>query len=263
MAEEEYKPSLLLVDDNKHLVITLGDFLSYEGFDVSTAKSGEEALRKLEKLTPDLIILDISMPGIGGIGFLNKLQKEGNDLPYPILVFSARSAMEEFFDTLDVAGFVAKPCSEKDLLERINEVLTANPRKQPEGEDVVEEAQQLQILLGENDVEVLKRLKKDLKQAGFGVHVAETGAEILETAAVLKPAAIVMKDILPGMNGRVVAPLVRAMPSTKNIPIILYDETRSYDEESRYGRRVPEGVAQYMTTNETDDLLTAIRRHVK
>ncbi len=262
MAEEETKTSLLLVDDNKHLVITLSDFLTYEGFEVVAAKSGEEALRKLEKLTPDLIILDISMPGIGGIGFLNKLRKESEEPPPPILVFTARSAMEEFFDTLDVAGFVAKPCSEKDLLDRINEVLAAHPRKKEEGV-LVEEVELPQILLGENDVEVVKRLTGDLKRAGYEVHVAETGAEILETAAVMKPAAIIMKDILPGMNGRVVAPLVRAMPSTKNTPIILYDETRSFDEESRYGRRIPEGVSQYMTTNETDDLLTAIHRHVK
>ena len=262
MAEETYKPTLLLVDDNKHLVITLTDFLTYEGFDIESARSGEEALRKLEKLVPDLIILDISMPGIGGIGFLNKLHKENGDLPYPILVFTARSAMEEFFDTLDVAGFVAKPCSETDLLEKIREVLAANPRKQPAEVDV-EEKPQFQILLGENDVQVIKRLTGDLERAGYGVRIAETGAEILETAAVLKPSAIVMKDILPGMNGRVVAPLIRAMPSTKSIPIILYDDTRSFDEESRYGRRVPEGVTQYMTTNETDDLLTALRRHVK
>jgi len=263
MAEEEHKPSLLLVDDNKHLVITLSDFLTYEGFDVVAARSGEEALRRLEKMTPDLIILDISMPGIGGIGFLNKLRQESRERQPPILVFTARSAMEEFFDTLDVAGFIAKPCSEKDLLDRINEVLAAHPRRAEEREDAVEEVEKPQVLLGENDVEVVKRLTDDLKRAGYEVHVAETGAEILETAAVMKPAAIVMKDILPGMNGRVVAPLVRAMPSTKSTPIILYDETRSLDEESRYGRRIPDGVSQYMTTNETDDLLGAIRRHVK
>jgi CheY-like chemotaxis protein len=235
MAAEEQKPTLLLVDDNKHLVITLTDFLTYEGFDVVAARSGEEALRKLEKLEPDLIILDISMPGIGGIGFLNELHKKNDDLACPILVFTARSAMEAFFDTLDVAGFVAKPCSEAD---------------------------QQQVLLGEDDANIVRRLTGDLQRAGYGVHTAETAAEILETAAVLKPSVIVMKDILPGMNGRAVVPLVRAMPGTKDIPIILYDETRSLDEESQYKRRMPEGVSQYMTTSDTDEVLTAIRRHV-
>jgi CheY-like chemotaxis protein len=260
MAAEEQKPTLLLVDDNKHLVITLTDFLTYEGFDVVAARSGEEALRKLEKLEPDLIILDISMPGIGGIGFLNELHKKNDDLACPILVFTARSAMEAFFDTLDVAGFVAKPCSEVDLLKKINEVLAAYPRKQAT-EEAVEEEQQ-QVLLGEDDANIVRRLTGDLQRAGYGVHTAETAAEILETAAVLKPSVIVMKDILPGMNGRAVVPLVRAMPGTKDIPIILYDETRSLDEESQYKRRMPEGVSQYMTTSDTDEVLTAIRRHV-
>ncbi len=262
MAEDKKKPTLLLVDDNKHLGITLADYLTYEGFEVVVARSGEEALKKLEKLDPDLIILDISMPGIGGIGFLNKLQKENETLPYPVLVFTARAAMQEFFDALNVAGFVAKPCSEQELLSKVNKVLADNPRQQLE--EVEEPSRQREkLLLGENDVEVVKRLTKDLDLAGFDVQLCETGAELLETAAVTKPAAIVMKDILPGMNGRVVAPLVRAMPSTKHVPIILYDETRTFDEESRYGRRIPEGVSQYLTSNNTDDLLAAIRRFVK
>ncbi|MBT3192169.1 MAG: response regulator [Verrucomicrobia bacterium] len=261
MAETEDKgATILLVDDNKHLVITLTDYLTYEGFEVVSAKSGEEALRKLEQLEPDLVILDISMPGIGGIGFLNKVQQNNEEAPFPILVFTARSAMEEFFGTLNVAGFVAKPCAEVDLLSKINEVLDAQPKPM---EIVATGAAEKKVLLGENDVEVVKRLSRELEQAGFSFHLAETGAEILETAAVMKPDAIVMKNILPGMNGRVVAPLIRAMPSTKSIPIILYDATCSFEEESRYGRRVPEGVTQYLTTDESDVLLEAIRRHTK
>jgi CheY-like chemotaxis protein len=256
------KATILLVDDNKHLVITLTDYLAYEGFEIVSARSGEEALKKLGQVTPDLIILDISMPGIGGIGFLNKIQKDGAPPPFPVLVFTARSAMEEFFGTLNVAGFVAKPCAEVDLLAKINEVLGAQPKpKIARSEERTKRKKK--ILLGENDVEVVKRLSQDLTHAGYTFHLVETGAEILETAAVMKPDAIVMKDILPGMNGRVVAPLIRAMPSTKTIPIILYDGTCSFEDESRYGRRVPEGVTQYVTTDASDALMAAIQRHVK
>ena len=63
------KEHILLVDDEKHLLVSLRDYLTFEHFTVTTAQSGEEALEVLERITPDLIVLDISMPGMGGMGF--------------------------------------------------------------------------------------------------------------------------------------------------------------------------------------------------
>jgi DNA-binding response OmpR family regulator len=254
--EKKSEASLLLVDDNKNLVITLTDYLIYEGFDVVTAGSGEEALKKLEDVSPDLMILDISMPGIGGVGLLNKLRHDKDGFDFPVLVFTARSTMETFFDELDVAGFVAKPCSESELLLEIKTILEAHPRK-------AKRPQPKRVLLGENDVELVKALTHYLSIAGYELHIAETGAEVIERAAVLKPQIIVMKDLLPGMNGRLVAPIVRAMPRTKNIPFILYDDTHTIEEEERYGMRLPEAVSQYIASSDPDELLVAIRGQLK
>ena len=227
MNTEKKKPMLLLIDDNKRMIVTLSDFLSYEGFNVINAKSGEEALKKLEQITPDIIILDINMPGIGGVGFLNVLQKNNLKPDCPILVFTARSAMEDFFNTLDVAGFIAKPCSETDLLNKINEVLASVPKKE---NSASKDTAPIKILLGEDDMDVADQLVFSMRQSGIDFHIVKSGGEIIESAATLKPSAIVMKDILPGMNGRVVVPLLRTMPSTKNVPIILYDDTRSIED---------------------------------
>lgn len=260
MNTEKKKPMLLLIDDNKRMIVTLSDFLSYEGFNVINAKSGEEALKKLEQITPDIIILDINMPGIGGVGFLNVLQKNNLKPDCPILVFTARSAMEDFFNTLDVAGFIAKPCSETDLLNKINEVLASVPKKE---NSASKDTAPIKILLGEDDMDVADQLVFSMRQSGIDFHIVKSGGEIIESAATLKPSAIVMKDILPGMNGRVVVPLLRTMPSTKNVPIILYDDTRSIEDESRYGRRIPEGVTQYLNTSESVAIMDAIKKHAK
>lgn len=254
------KSKLMLIDDNKHLAITLGDFLTVEGFDVTKAKSGEEALKKLESVTPDIIILDINMPGIGGVGFLNALQKREIKLECPVLVFTARSAMEEFFETLDIAGFIAKPCAEMDLLHKINEVLATNKGINTTS---LTDKPNHKILVGENDPLISKQLKFDLTQNGFDFKIVESGGELIEAATTFMPNLIVLKDILPGMNGRVVASLLRAMPSTKNIPTILYDETRTIEDESRYGSRIPEGVTQYLTTGDSVTIMNAIKTHIK
>jgi CheY-like chemotaxis protein len=256
MKRSGHSETLLLVDDNKHLVITLSDYLRYEGFEVVCASSGEEAIKVLEALTPDLIILDISMPGIGGVGFLNTFQKDHTYSPCPVIVFTAREAMESFFGTLNVAGFLAKPCSEIDILNKITSVLGTQAKRN--GTTKVEAAK-ISILLGEDDAEVSRRLIREFKQTGYTYKVVTTGAELLEQAALMKPSVVMIKDILPGMNGRTVVPIVHAMPSTQNIPIILYDETASFDEETRYGRRIPEGVTHYLTTSQPEALMKAIR----
>ena len=249
--------TLLLIDDNRHLVITLSDYLRYEGFDVVCASSGEEAINILKELTPDLIILDISMPGIGGVGFLNKFQKDPISSTCPVIVFTARAAMEAFFGTLNVAGFLAKPCSEIDILNKITSVLGTQSKHN--GTTKVEAAK-ISILLGENDVDVSSRLIREFKKTGYTYKVVTTSAELIEQAALMKPSIVMIKDILPGMNWRMVAPLVHAMPSTHNIPIILYDETGSFDQEMRYGRQIPEGVTHYLTTSNSEALLKAIRQ---
>jgi CheY-like chemotaxis protein len=259
MNTQKDKPILLLIDDNKRMIVTLSDFLSYEGFDVKTAKSGEEALKKLESIKPDIIILDINMPGIGGVGFLNVLQKNHINPDCPILVFTARSAMEEFFATLDVAGFIAKPCSETDLLDKINEVLAVHSKNDA---SAANDNLSPKVLLGEDDSDVADQLVSKMRQYGIEFKIVASGGEIIETAATMQPDVIVLKDILPGMNGRVIVPLIRAMPSTKNVPIVLYDDTRSIEDESRYGRRIPEGVSQYLNTSEASDIIDAVRKYI-
>ena len=79
------KRNILLIDDDASLLATLGDFLESEGYGVHKAESGEQALAMLRVLKPDLIVLDMSMPGMGGMpaGFpdLSDMPAGLNELP--------------------------------------------------------------------------------------------------------------------------------------------------------------------------------------
>jgi len=243
---------ILLVDDNKNLLITVGDYLAFTGFIVETAKSGEEALTKLEDFSPELIILDISMPGMGGIGFLKRISDD--DRPeYPVLVLTARSAMENFFSTVAVDGFLCKPCSEDKLVQRIREILTKQQ---------VRETQAIRrtkyILVGEDDERVVADIQRVFTAAGYEIEVIASGPEVLERAPVAMPNAILIKEILPRMNGGVVASLVGTMASTRGIPIVLYDETRTTEEQQKYGLRIPQGVRKFLATSKATELLGAV-----
>ena len=73
-------PCILLVDDHEHLLTTLGDYLRFEGFDVLTAPDGRQGLMRIRERSPDLIILDVSMPGMGGCEFLDRISEDGSSI---------------------------------------------------------------------------------------------------------------------------------------------------------------------------------------
>lgn len=244
---------ILLVDDDKHLVITLSDYLSFEGFEVTTAHSAEEALRKLSKTDPDLIILDIAMPGMGGTGFLKRMPVNEQGQSYPVLVLTARSAMEKFFDNIDVAGFLAKPCSEGVLLREISSILARRePRPTPAKRDGK------RILLGEDNAKRAAEIAACLRSAGYRVEVATNGPTLLERATVLRPHVLLLKDDLPKIKGSALAPLLSAMPGLNKSPILLYDETREIGEDRHQRYRVPKGITKVVASDVPDVLLHAI-----
>lgn len=227
------KTKILLVDDDRHLLVSLGDFLTFKGFEVTTARSGEDALAILEYLTPDLIILDIGMPGMGGIGFLKHLDSQGEAGKFPILVLTGRASMEEFFSSVTVDDFLPKPCREKELLRKIKEILTrrnaiAAERLKPHAD----------VLLVEDDFKVIEEIEKAFRIGvrDIALEVATTASEAMEKATANRPSLILSTEVLRGMNGDEMAALLHQMPGSHSIPVVLYDKTHLFDgiREVRY-----------------------------
>jgi len=221
--------TILFIDDDKHLTRIVSDFLTHERFTVHTATNAEEGLHLLQTLTPDLIVLDISMPGMGGIGFLKRIANTDGSLQHPVLVLTARAVMKEFFDTVAVDGFLPKPCSELDLIRKVREIIDAraNQRLRHDATDPTAEPPRKKVLIGEDDADMRKIYLKTFADGGFDAHLAKTGPEVLEQAVALHPDAIIMKELLPNMNGSVVARLIKTMPHTRQIPVIVHDNTRT------------------------------------
>src|SRR4030042_2972555 len=78
-------PTILIVDDETSILQSLGGILSDEGFDVITASNGYEALKVANTELPDLVLLDIWMPGIAGIETLKELKKENPSIQLIII----------------------------------------------------------------------------------------------------------------------------------------------------------------------------------
>lgn len=222
MMSGEQKRKLLLIDDDSSLLVTLSDFLRFEGYDVFTANSGEKGVDALKTVTPELIILDMSMPGMGGIGFLKEILDEKGKPLYPVLVLTARSNMAEFFSNVEIDGFIAKPCDPQDLLMEVGRIIFL--RRGDKVDAGQGDGRPRRMILGESDPVQAVRMEEWFSSHGYILEKYSKGPETLEAAIVSRPDIIVMNQILEGMSGSVVADMLVVMPNTKKIPIVLYAE---------------------------------------
>ena len=223
---DQVKKQILLIDDEPNLLLTLSDFLRHDGYDVTTANSGEQGLKVLEDLTPDLIILDMSMPGMGGMGFLKEIANESSRPRHPVLVLTARANLAEFFAEVEVDGFIAKPCDPQALLVEVVRIIFLRSGETV-GRTSDSDAGGGRVLLAEDDTAAALSITGALRNEGFDVVSVDAGPDVLERALVEKPDVIVMKRILANMNGDAVAELLHRMPNTQAIPIVLYDDAMS------------------------------------
>ena len=114
---------ILVVDDEENILTLFQDELTEAGYRVSLAGSGPAALAQIEHETPDLVILDIRMPGMHGIEVLEKLRQKHKDLP--VIMCTALQGMRDDFSVLEgnVAGYLTKPIDLDELRAKVKEVI--------------------------------------------------------------------------------------------------------------------------------------------
>ncbi len=114
------KRKILLVDDEAAILRILRIKMGVSGYDVVIAHDGEEALALIEAASPDIMLLDILMPGLDGFCVLKQLRGR-SDLP--VIVFSARAEHAKQALDLGADDYLTKPFDVDDLVRRIDRVL--------------------------------------------------------------------------------------------------------------------------------------------
>lgn len=114
---------ILVVDDEASIRDVAGPSLELAGYDVRTASDGYLALQTLEEFGPDLVVLDINMPGIDGFEVVRRMRAGGHSVP--VIFLSARDAVEDRVSGFEVGGddYLTKPFHLKELLARVGAVL--------------------------------------------------------------------------------------------------------------------------------------------
>jgi two-component system phosphate regulon response regulator PhoB len=117
---------ILVVDDDQRVRTVVSWQLAAEGYTVTEAGDGAAALAQIERDRPDLVVLDLSLPGIGGLDVLRRVRAaEGTASPLPVIVLSGRSGDTDRIIGLDLGAddYLVKPFSPGELAARVRSVL--------------------------------------------------------------------------------------------------------------------------------------------
>jgi adenylate cyclase len=116
---------ILVVDDQEDNTRLLADLLSVHGYSVETASSGQDALVAVNRATPDLILLDVAMPGMSGLEVLGRLRGDARFAMLPIVLVTALDPDAERIKGLEAGAddFVSKPVNGLELLARVRSLV--------------------------------------------------------------------------------------------------------------------------------------------
>jgi two-component system, OmpR family, alkaline phosphatase synthesis response regulator PhoP len=114
--------TILVVDDEKHISQLVRMYLTSEGFTVEVAQDGKEALDKARQIKPNLIILDLMLPEIGGLDVCKQLRRDSD---VPIIILTARGDDVDRIVGLEIGAddYVSKPFNPRELVARVKAVL--------------------------------------------------------------------------------------------------------------------------------------------
>ena len=167
VAKTATKQRVLVVDDEENVSHLVSSALRFDGFETITADNGNSALAAVAEQDPDLLVLDVMMPGLDGFGLLNKLRAAGSQVP--VIFLTARDGASDRVKGLRAGAddYVVKPFSVEELLARVHAVLRRSaPEASRDGVLTVADLE-----LDENSHEVWRN--------GSEIHLTSTEFELL------------------------------------------------------------------------------------
>ena len=154
----EVPKSVLVVDDEPKIVEVVGDYLRSAGFSVATAADGDGAVASARARPPDLVVLDLGLPGLDGLDVARELRRAS---PVPIIMLTARGEETDRVLGLELGAddYLVKPFSPRELLARVRAVLRRTEGLQTERErfvvgDVTIDTGRRQVTVGDRAVEL-------------------------------------------------------------------------------------------------------------
>ena len=206
---------ILVVEDNPLNLKLVRDVLQFAGYDVIEAQSGEEGLRVAQEDPPDLVLMDLQLPGIDGTETLRRLRQGSLGRDVPVVAVTA-FAMAEDRERAALAGFdgyVEKPISVRALPGQIEAFL--------DGADGPVMDTPVTVLAVDDQPANLRLLDAVLTPRGHRVLTASSGAEALALLETEDIDLVLLDIVMPEMDGHEVCRRIRSTPLTEFLPVVM------------------------------------------
>jgi DNA-binding response OmpR family regulator len=255
--------TILIVDDDKDLLLGLNIRLKAAGYNIILASDSPSAISKAQRENPNLIILDIGLPGGDGFLVLERLKHLIPVAGIPVIILTARNPEINKDRSLKAgaAAFFQKPADNDELLGTIEKILEESPEPVKEEKTlgiIKTETPGKKILVVDDDKDLLLGLNIRLKAAGYNVVLAADAPSAISKAIRENPNLIILDIGLPGGDGFLVLERLKSPQINVKIPIIILTakDATTYKE-----RAMKSGAAAFLQKPaDNDELLETIRK---
>lgn len=204
--------NVLVIDDEEEIVNAAKRMLERSGYFVNTALNGKQGIDRITQHKPDVIITDIIMPVMDGYEFYKHLKNETLTSRIPVIILTARPNMEDAFRALGVQGFVTKPFTVENLVEKIERLGERDTPMGPRGS----------LLIAGSDEYTLSQMSVLLKDDGYHTQTAENSADIIVKALEEALDFIFLDVYMKEIPSRETIKALRSFHKLDNVKIILY-----------------------------------------
>lgn len=178
--EKQPLQKVLVIDDEENIIEFVKLGLRYEGFQVESASDGEQGITAAQRINPELIILDVMMPGIDGIEVCNRLRTNPTTRDIPILMLTAKDEVRDRISGLDAGAddYLTKPFDFDELLARMRAILRRQKRARIIQGDSIEESESSGTILQFADLR-MNTATREVTRAGRLIELTATEYNLL------------------------------------------------------------------------------------
>lgn len=215
-------PKILVVEDHPLNMKLVRSLLQISGYQVLEAEDAETAIQMASSLQPDLILMDIQLPGMDGLEATRiiKSRKESENIPVVALTSYAMPGDEEKARESLCSGYITKPIDTRKFIATIQQFLDLRPATN-EPEPAKGSSSKPRILIVDDDPLNIKLLKAKLPADRFETLSASNGPMAIQKVLRDVPDLVLLDIMMPGMDGFSVSRWIKGNPATEEIPIIL------------------------------------------
>jgi CheY-like chemotaxis protein len=247
-------PKVLVIEDNPEHREIYSSLLYYNGFDVDHARTAEEGFRIARARKPDVILVDIMLPGIDGLRATTYFKTDPLTADVPVICISAHPVPPSKVQQAGADDYLRKPLTGDVMVRSIRNLIGWDDAH-------LHGSSGRALLIAARDSRVAAALAASLRKLGFGISRCSDGATGLGTASAIRPQLIAIDLNAPVIDGWKLMIRLKASPGIAQIPVLAFSDSPTDAEKQAVAAA---GFAAYiMNPDDADALRAEIVKHTR